>query len=192
MNEKNTTFLRNGFGRNGYANLGSCKSIVLKDKIFIVKIQHLLKDEKCIETFVTLNNACNPKWCLWMFRITCICIVFNKQLSFVTIVIKLRAAIKLVLKSPDLYLALHPPRHSYVRNTDNQEVELKLLFFSLQILCLGNLDEGYIFQSILLKLRSFLQWVLSIAHVLNVIYLQVNTCTLYIWIGDQTMFLSKL
>lgn len=157
MNEKNTTFLRNGFGRNGYANLGSCKSIVLKDKIFIVKIHHLLKDEKCIETFVTLNNACNPKWCLWMFRITCICIVFNKQLSFVTIVIKLRAAIKLVLKSPDLYLALHPPRHSSVRNTDNQEVELKLLFFSLQILCLGNLDEGYIFQSILLKLRSFLQ-----------------------------------
>lgn len=157
MNRKNTTFLRNGFGGNVYANLGSCKSIVLKDKIFIVKIQHLLKDEKCIETFVTLNNACNPKWYLWMFRITCICIVFNKQLSFVTIVIKLRAAIKLVLKTPDMYLALHPPRHSYVRNTDNQEVELKLLFFSLQILCLGNLDEGYIFPSILLKLRSFLQ-----------------------------------
>lgn len=109
MNRKNTTFLRNGFGGNVYANLGSCKSIVLKDKIFIVKIQHLLKDEKCIETFVTLNNACNPKWCLWMFRITCICIVFNKQLSFVTIVIKLRAAIKLVLKTPDMYLALHPP-----------------------------------------------------------------------------------
>lgn len=112
MNEKNTTFLRNGFGGNVYANLGSCKSIVLKDKIFIVKIQHLLKDEKCIETFVTLNNACNPKWCLWMFRITCICIVFNKQLSFVTIVIKLRAAIKLVF-----VFSTASPRHSSVTLT---------------------------------------------------------------------------
>lgn len=143
MNRKNTTFLRNGFGGNGYSNLGSCKSIVLKDKIFIVKIHHLLKDEKCIETFVTLNNACNPKWCLWMFRITCICIVFNKQLSFVYIVIKLRAAIKLVLKSPDLYLALHPPRHSSVTLTI-KKLNLNY-YFSLYRFCVWGIWTRVIF-----------------------------------------------
>lgn len=164
---------------------------MLKDKIFIVKIQHLLKDEKCIETFVTLNNACNPKWCLWMFRIMCICIVFNKQLSFVYICHQVKGGNKTGIKITRHVFSTASPQ-TFFCNTDNQEVELKLLFFSLQILCLGNLDEGYIFPSILLKLRSFLQWVLSIAHVLNVIYLQVNTSTLHIWIGDQTMFLSKL
>lgn len=82
--------------------------------------------------------------------------VFNKRLSYVIVVIKLRKTIKLVLKSPDMYLALYTPLHqTCLRNTDNK---LKIIsVFSLQILCSGNLDEGYIFPSILPKLRSFLQ-----------------------------------
>lgn len=40
--------------------------------------------------------------------------VFNKQLIYVIVVIKLRMTIKLVLKSPDMYLALYTPhtRHA--------------------------------------------------------------------------------
>lgn len=40
--------------------------------------------------------------------------VFNKQLSYVIVAIKLRKTIKLVLKSPDMYLALYTPhtRHA--------------------------------------------------------------------------------